>query len=371
MKNKLIVLSSWIEPKEKTWSGTTWSMTQALSKYYDVEIKDLKIPNWLNRVERFSRIPLIGVWFGGFYDWYSQRLANKTVGKDKSIPVFEICHDVELKNPYFTYQDMTYAAGLYVKQLKIKYPFIWEAAGNEAYSLSEIKRRVKRQEHEYSKALAVFWMGEWLHDYMTQFHPHLASKMHHVGGGTNLDITKIDVSQKKGNKFLFIGRDFDRKAGDLVLEAFQIFKQKYFSEVELHIAGPSNLTFETVEGVYFYGDVSSEEAAKLMNKCDVFCMPSRFEAYGLVFIEALIYGLPCVARLFFEMPYFIQEGKEGYLITIDDPEEYAHLMYMAISNEKMKQYIQGRKEFYIQRYSWDSVAQRVKKVIDGKCFEGV
>ncbi len=76
MKNKLIVLSSWTEPKEKTWSGTTWSMTQALSKYYDVEIKDLKIPNWLNRVERFSRIPLIGVWFGGFYDWYSQRLAS-------------------------------------------------------------------------------------------------------------------------------------------------------------------------------------------------------------------------------------------------------------------------------------------------------
>ena len=47
--------------------------------------------------------------------------------------------------------------------------------------------------------------------------------------------------------------------------------------------------------------------------CDVFCMPSYFEAYGLVFVEALTFGLPCIGRNCYEMPYFIEEGKTGLL----------------------------------------------------------
>ena len=243
MKNKLIVLSSWTEPKEKTWSGTTWSMTQALSKYYDVEIRDLKIPNWLDLVERFSRIPLIGVWFGCFFDWYSKRLANKVVGEDKCIPVFEICTDVELRNPYFTYQDMTYIAGQYVKELKVEHSFIWGAAGNDVYGQTEINRRIRRQEKMYKNACGILWMGEWLHDYMTSQYPALSSKMYYIGGGTNLDPSKINDSQKSGNKFLFVGRDYERKGGDLVLSAFNILREKYMPSAELHIAGPENMDF--------------------------------------------------------------------------------------------------------------------------------
>lgn len=362
---KLIVLSSWIEPKEKTWSGTTWSMTQALSKYYDVEIKDLKIPNWLNRVERFSRIPLIGVWFGGFYDWYSQRLANKTVGKDKTIPVFEICTDMELRNPYFTYQDMTYIAGQYVKELKVEHSFIWGAAGNDVYGQTEINRRIRRQEKMYKNASGIFWMGEWLHDYMTAQYPALSSKMYYIGGGTNLDPSKINDSQKSGNKFLFVGRDYERKGGDLVLSAFNILKKKYMPSAEFHIAGPENMDFND-DGVYYYGDAEREKVSDLMNKCDVFCMPSRFEAYGLVFVEALIYGLPCVARRFFEMNHFITENVDGMLITDDDAEEFARLMYLTITNKEMIAYVKQHREKYIESYTWDAVAQRANKEID-KC----
>ena len=41
-------------------------------------------------------------------------------------------------------------------------------------------------------------------------------------------------------------------------------------------------------------------------------MPSYFEAYGLVFIEALTYGLPCIGRNAFEMPNFIQDSEKVF-----------------------------------------------------------
>ena len=50
--------------------------------------------------------------------------------------------------------------------------------------------------------------------------------------------------------------------------------------------------------------------------CDVFCMPSYFEAYGLVFVEALTFGLPCIGRNCYEMPYFIEDGKTGLLLNV-------------------------------------------------------
>ena len=364
MKHKLIILSDWATPKEKTWSGTTWSLSQALSKYYDVEIKDLRIPSWMHKLDWYAQLPIIGTLLGALYDNLLKKRANRIVGEYKNVPVFEICIDVKVNNPYFTYQDMTYAGGLYVKNLQSQYSFIWEAAGNSIYSKKEINRRIGRQVDEYKNANAALWMGKWICEYMKERFPEVANKMYHIGGGTNMDVTKIDTSKKIGNKFLFIGRDFNRKAGDLVVEAFKIVKSKYMPNAELHVAGPQTQPFQDADGVYFYGDVDFAKAGELMNMCDVFCMPSRFEAYGLVFVEALIYGLPCIGRRFFEMPHFIEEGKDGMLIEKDVASDLAKKMYAVISDPQMIKYVQSRQSFYIERYNWDSVARRAKSVID-------
>lgn len=365
-KNKLIILADWASPKEKTWSGTTWSLTQALSKYYDVEIRDLDLPGWLLKIDNYAKLPIVGSLLGIIYDMLLRLRANKVIGPDKTIPVFEICIDVQVDNPYFTYQDMSYSGGLYVKSLQNKYHFLWEAAGNNRYSKTELLRRVKRQKKEYQNSQASLWMGKWIYEYMKTEFPSLSDKFYHIGGGTNMDVNKVDVSKKFGNKFLFVGRDYKRKAGDLVLDAFKIVREKYMPNAELHIAGPKEQSFESVDGVYFYGDIDYAKVGELMNICDVFCMPSRFEAYGLVFVESLIYGLPNVARNFFEMPYFIKEGKDGYLITNDDPTKYADLMYKAISNHDLINSVQSHREEYIKEYSWDSVALRAKNIIDSK-----
>lgn len=361
-KHKLIVLSNWTYPLEKSWSGTTFSLTKALGKYYDVEIKNLEIGNWMNKLYRLSHLPILGQIFGTIYDILLQLKASKIVGKNTSVPVFEISNVVKLKNPYFTYQDLTYHVAMNVKEWKRDYPFIFQAAGNNIISEGEICRRKKRQHNEYRQAKAVFYMSHWVKDIMDESYNDVASKMVHIGGGTNIDVNRINVSKKTGNKFLFIGRDFERKAGDLVLEAFKILKSQYMPNAELHMAGC--LPQENTEGIFFYGDVDYLKVSDLLNLCDVFCMPSRFEAYGLVFVEALIYGLPCIGRAFFEMPYFIKEGKDGALIIDDNPDILARKMLEVISNKEMIKDIQLRRAEYIEEYSWDSVAKRAKKIID-------
>lgn len=119
-----------------------------------------------------------------------------------------------------------------------------------------------------------------------------------------------------------------------------------------------------IDGVHVLGDLPAGKLYHYFNLCDIFCMPSKFEAYGLVFIEALVYGLPCIGRDAYEMPYFIDENETGYLLKEESPDVLARLMERALRNEKMKQNVRSRQKQYLNEYSWKTVAKRIATVID-------
>ena len=113
------------------------------------------------------------------------------------------------------------------------------------------------------------------------------------------------------------------------MEAFRLLRERR-PEVELFIAGPEHLQLSD-EGIHLLGNLPYRELPQYFNLCDVFCMPSKFEAYGLVFPEALTFGLPCIGRDAYEMPYFIEDGETGYLLRSETKEELADLMDRALA----------------------------------------
>ena len=97
--------------------------------------------------------------------------------------------------------------------------------------------------------------------------------------------------------------------------------------------------------------------------CDILCMPSRYEAYGLVFPEALTYGLPCIGSKMFEMPYFIEDNKTGILISGDSIDECANAIINLVDNITIKTNVRENRTYYLNEYSWDAVAARVARII--------
>ena len=185
------------------------------------------------------------------------------------------------------------------------------------------------------------------------------------GGGINVDSSLIDPQPKSHNKILFIGKDFKRKGGYITYEAFKLLREQG-EQVELYVIGPKQDPIDNPKyGYHFVGQIPFNEEAKYYNMCDVFCMPSYFEAYGLVFIEALTFGLPCIGRNCYEMPYFIKEGETGLLLKHDNPQELASLMLRALHDESFSRNVLSNRDKYIHDYSWDTVAERIAKVIDG------
>lgn len=98
-------------------------------------------------------------------------------------------------------------------------------------------------------------------------------------------------------RILFIGKDWKRKGGEALLEAFSILQTKY-SSASLDIVGCSpDVSIPNVQVHGFIDKNSNEGASKLeelFNKANLFCMPSTWESTGIVYFEAMQKGLPVV-----------------------------------------------------------------------------
>lgn len=357
---KIVVMYTEDESNPRaTWSGTSYSLRNALENYVDVSFVDLKLGIVLKTLKRISDI--IGrkrktIIVGKCFDILLQIKASYLLKEYKGIPVLEIANEVKIRNPYYTYQDLSLA---FVQNSKNKNHGLHGGGLRQQLSDKELSREVEVQRKIYDSADACFFMGNWITQYMKNKYPHLENKFITVGGGINKEFhPNNDFVVQKDNIILFVGIDFERKGGPLLIDAFSIVR-KTIEDAQLLIVGPTKSEGSCIEGVKFLGRLSRKEVEKIFIQASVFCLPSKFEAYGLVFPEALGFGVPCIGLDRYEMPYFIENGKNGYLLMNEDPAELANLLIKALRNREMKQYTMRMANKERKKYSWDAVAERI------------
>lgn len=353
--DKLTYLVNWGDNKETAWSGTNYSLYKALGKYYDIDDINLKGNRWVNAfMHRVLRMD------GTTIDFYRRHLLGiKLKGtKGKVFQFSEVLNDINDRNSYI-YVDNTVS---YVNYLRKQKPDVYSVSAYQNTNARIFEKRGKEQDAYMRTCSGVFTMGHWLREWLIgQGFP--AGRIFAVGGGANVDTKLIAPQTKTHNKILFVGKDFKRKGGYITYEAFKLLHEQG-ENVELYVIGPQSDPIENpVDGYHFIGQMPFNEEAKYYNMCDVFCMPSYFEAYGLVFVEALTFGLPCIGRNCYEMPYFIQDGETGLLLNEDDPHELASLMLRILHDDSFSCNVLSHRKQYIYDYSWDTVAGCIAKVI--------
>jgi glycosyltransferase involved in cell wall biosynthesis len=116
-------------------------------------------------------------------------------------------------------------------------------------------------------------------------------------------------------RILFVGGDFSRKGGDLLLDWF---RQAGRGRCELDLVTRTPLAPEP--GVSVYGNVqpNSELAKRLFFGADLFTMPSLGECFGIAQTEAMAAGLPVVATRVGGSPDIVGHGETGFLVEPND-----------------------------------------------------
>ncbi|HED1507130.1 TPA: glycosyltransferase [Raoultella ornithinolytica] len=127
----------------------------------------------------------------------------------------------------------------------------------------------------------------------------------------------IPVSPRKMN-VLFVGR-FDRQKGyDYLLD---IIKKTDSSKFNFSIVGDAvHDNFERIEkeNVRYYGWVNNKELPAHFSSNDILLMPSRWESFGLVAVEAQMYGLPVIANNVASLPEVVVDNITGMLVDYED-----------------------------------------------------
>lgn len=118
-------------------------------------------------------------------------------------------------------------------------------------------------------------------------------------------------------RLLYAGTVTQRKGIKYLLEAMKAFTR---AEVELHIIGGvqgSGLAFEQYKQYYIkHNPVSQLEMFRTYKDYDALVLPSVFEGFGLVIVEAMAAGLPVITTEHSIGPELIINGKNGYIVPI-------------------------------------------------------
>jgi glycosyltransferase involved in cell wall biosynthesis len=181
-----------------------------------------------------------------------------------------------------------------------------------------------------------------------------------VGAGANQLLGSLGNKDYTKPRVLFVGIDFARKGGPVLLEAWPIVRERV-PDAELIIAGPTRTPKSPLpSGVRWVGRVDRGGLAHLYQSASVFVLPSLFEPWGFVFFEAMGHGLPCIGTTCCAMPEIIADGVTGRLVPRYEPEPLAAVLTELLTDTaKLAAMGHAAHRSVLHGHTWTDVVDRV------------
>lgn len=271
--------------------------------------------------------------------------------------------------PYYIYTDTSHDTTLEYVRLFGKMP-----ANLTGATLEDLQRSADYAREIYTKASGVFCMSRWLADSMVSNSGVEPGRVHVVGAGPNLhgaaepSMPEPRSIEGKGTiNLLLVGVDYFLKGMDIAVSAVKHLNKEGTKKYILHIAGIDKSPEDIAEGdsIHFHGFVGKEKLIDLLNGCDLFVMPTRYDCFGIVFLEAMSFGLPCIGRAINAMPELIDDGENGALVSGDDPVKLAELIENICSESAVYARYSALALKKSRCYSWDITADKMLDIIIG------
>jgi alpha-maltose-1-phosphate synthase len=310
-------VSDWHEPvPQGQWSLFFSALAERL------ELVDIVRPE-LSQAERYLNIartfrPRRRRWraSAGFNSWLASRrtaaaargLAGRDDTYDLIMQIQTVCAPgAPAPAPYAIYTDNTMAL------TQRMYPDWAPLSRREADWWTRYEAEVCRS------AAVVFTFSEFARHSVIDDYGVSPSRAISVGAGANQMLETLGDKDYANPRALFVGVDFERKGGTVLLEAWPAVRDR-IPDAELIVAGlPGDSSPALPEGVSWIGWVDRAELANLYRSASVFVLPSIFDPCPNVLREAMGYGLPCVSTYCCAIPEIIKDGITGSLVPPSEP----------------------------------------------------
>lgn len=299
---------------------------------------------------------------------YSEQVASQLSRLNADAVVSPLINPIaylDCKQPIILWTDAVYAAllGFYP-------PFAWHSADTIAQGNQITTECLSRC------AYAVF-SSDWAANSAIELYGVSRNKVKVVPFGANLETapdindvrTAISLRRHDKIKLLFLAKSWERKGGDVVLAVAKALHEAGHA-VELHVVGytpPVNVP----PYVICHGFISKhtpegkEKLRRLLAESHFLFVPSRAEAYGIVFCEANAFGVPCLTTHVGGISTIVKDNVNGMTFGLDATvASYCDYIVNVMSDEKRySELAHSAHNEFVTRLNWAAAAEKVKGLI--------
>jgi glycosyltransferase involved in cell wall biosynthesis len=175
----------------------------------------------------------------------------------------------------------------------------------------------------------------------------------------------------KGKKLiLFAGpKGYDKGALHL-LNAVERLRQKIEDLVLVSIGLPTRMWRKKkrmldASNLLDLGYLNEEEKKDAFDACDVFVMPSRYDSFGIVYLEAWRCGKPVIGAKIGAISEVIEEDRDGLLVEFGDVEQLtSKMLYLLNHRDLCKEMGENGRRKVVERFNWEKNIEIVENVFE-------
>lgn len=182
--------------------------------------------------------------------------------------------------------------------------------------------------------------------------------------GNEIDVPKEGKSSKGAN-VLFVGRLNEyRKGADIAIQAVERARKISGIDIQLTMIGRGHLELEKsqLEYINLLGEVDENNLMLNYEKTDIFFMPSRYEGFGMPFIEAAAYGVPSIGPNTGGVPYALKDKETGLLCEPENVEAFSNALLQLVVDVDLYRRLSWGAFNYSRNFQWDKIGNRLQTI---------
>ena len=161
---------------------------------------------------------------------------------------------------------------------------------------------------------------------------------------------------------LFVGGDFQRKGGDLLLD---VYRQRFRGRIELHLVTRRGIIAQE-PGVEVHRGLRPNDGSlrRLYRRSDVLVIPTRADCFSMAGLEAMACGLPVITCPVGGVAELLTDGREGFFVPTDDERALGDALEALVSDPARRRRMgAAARKLAIERYDGTTNTRRLLALI--------
>lgn len=233
------------------------------------------------------------------------------------------------------------------------------------YDATAVRRIYARERAAYHAAAHLFVRTREVEASLTGHYGVDPARVTVAGGGVPFDpLPAADAQRPRDPVVLFVGREWERKGGDRLLEAFARVRAVR-PDARLVVVGTSEPT--AAPGVEVLGRLDDRDRLHaLYARATALALPARYDPYPGVLMEAMAHATPVVAADQGGIADIVDDGRAGVLVAPQDTDGLAGALLRLLDDPAERARLGAAGRARVERsLTWDAVVDRWAPVIDG------